>query len=91
MCQCGDSVMQIVSESLVNSSTDRTTRSEVFRTSERAADTDEMVVSVIDQVVHSMAVELSLVTALMETVGPVADLSGNPSGSCTWKSHATRA
>ena len=35
-----------------------------------ASDTDEMVVSVIDQVVHSMAVELSRVTALMETVGP---------------------
>ena len=56
-----------------------------------AADTDEMVVSVIDQVVHSMAVELSRVTALMETVGPVADLSGNPSASCTWKTHNTRA
>jgi hypothetical protein len=79
------------SKSLVHSSTDRITRSEVFGTSERAADTDEMVVSVIDQVVHSMAVELSRVTALMETVGPVADLSGFPSGSCTWKPHATRA
>jgi len=56
-----------------------------------ASDTDEMVVSVIDQVVHSIAVELSLVTALLGTVGPVADLSWFPSGSCTWKTHATRA
>ena len=79
------------SKSLFNSSTDRATRSEVLGTSERAADTDEMVVSVIDQVVHRVAVELSLVTALMETVGPVADVPGNPSGSCTWKTHATRA
>ena len=79
------------SNSLVNSSTDRLTSSEVFGTSERAADTDEIVVSVIDQVVHSIAVELSLVTALLGTVGPVADLSGNPSDSCTWITHATRA